>query len=263
MIRSTVFVLAAMGLAGAAFGQVSYVGGLHTENFDSITSATSPFSATIGAQAAIPGLATWRGAKIAGTGTGNMPWTTNDGGSSTGGLFDYGVSASTDRALGALASGSNTGAFGVEIVNNGSDAISEFTIVFDGEQYRSSTSATGTPNRLTFAWGVSGGSVLSTDFLSNAGMTADATGDIVGDTPVPANGIMSPPLTLGPYSVTVTGLNVLVGESIFLRWQDFNDQGNDAGLAIDNFGFRAVFVPAPGAAALFGIGALIAARRRR
>lgn len=269
MNRSIIAFVAVCGTCASAFAAQSYTGTTYSENFDTlpITPATQGvWSATIGVQANVPGLTagTWQGAKIGGTGTALMNLVVDSGTSNSGAIFSYGTSsASTERALGALASGTNIAGFGIAITNNSSDALSEFTIAFNGEAWRSSTSSTGTPNVLAFAWGLSSTVGLDeTNFLTSALMSVNTAGDIVGPTPVAANAALNPPTVTG-YSVTINGLNIAVGETIFLRWQDVNDQGNDAGLAIDDFSFNAVAVPAPGATALLGLGGLLAARRRR
>ncbi|MGD9688259.1 MAG: hypothetical protein AB7K52_05205 [Phycisphaerales bacterium] len=255
--------LAAVALsATSALASVSYTGGTLTENFNSLpsTGVMSGFFTGTGVHAGIPGLTTWVGARLGGTGSA-MNFIANAGDSNSGALFSYGDVDATERALGSLASGSNIGAFGVELVNDTSDTLTELVFSFDREQYRSSTSASGTPNTLAFAYGFSGGMITSANFLSDAGMTAHAAGDLVGDAPVASNGIITPPSVLA-VGFTITGISWAPGQSLFIRWQDFNDQGNDAGLAVDNLSFTAR-VPTPGTAALVGLAGLAGLRRRR
>jgi len=250
-------IIAVLALTGAANAQYSYTGSTITENFDGLLSAASPFSATVGLQATIPGLV-WVGAKIAGSGTAVMPYTTDNVGSgNSGGIYNYGLAAGGDRALGSLGSGSNTPAFGVAIVNNSGSAITEFSLSFNSEQYRSSTSS---QNFLTFAWGTSA-TATDSDFLTSAGMAANVLGDVIGDNPVAANGGLVPNISIRSYALTITGLNVGVGDRIYIRWSDFNDIGNDAGLAIDDLSFSAV--PTPGTTALLCLAGLAGLRRRR
>ncbi|MFM9959030.1 MAG: hypothetical protein ACKVZJ_13265 [Phycisphaerales bacterium] len=250
-------IVALLAATGTASAQYSFTGANIVESFDGLVSASSPFSASVGAQATVPGLV-WSGAKIAGTGSTNMPYNVDNGGLNTGGLYNYGLTGNTDRALGAIASASNTAAFGVFFTNNSGAAVTEFTLSFNGEQYRSSTS---TQNVLTFAWGTSTtAGVTDSNFLSSPALTAATNGDIVGQPPVAANGVLNPPVVTNR-SVTISGLNVLPGGKIYVRWSDFNDVGNDAGLAIDNLTFSAV--PTPGATALLGLAGIAALRRRR
>ncbi len=252
------FVVALLATAGTAMASISFTGSAVTENFDAMTTGAGIIPAN-GTIVAAPGT-TFDIAKTGGTNVATaQSVTANDGSSGTGSIFRYATTGSTEYALGAVASGTNIFSFGVQVVNNASAALDSFTIAFDGEQYRSSTSV---QNRLVFGYGFSGGTVTSANYLATATtLTANTAGDIVGGAPVTTNGIITPTST--GYSVTVTGINVPVGGSIFLRWADANDGGNDAGLAIDNFSFNATQVPTPGAAALLGMGGLLMARRRR
>ena len=54
-------------------------------------------------------------------------------------------------------------------------------------------------------------------------------------------------------SATITGLNWAPGDSLFIRWNDFNDAGNDAGVAIDNLSMVAT-IPEPSCGLLLGLG---------
>jgi MYXO-CTERM domain-containing protein len=252
-------IVALLAVTGSANAQYSFTGSTITENFDGLLSASSPFSSTIGVQANVPGLA-WVGTKNAGTGTTAMPYTTDTGAGNSGGIYNYGIAAgNTDRALGALASGSNAATFGVAVTNNSGAAITAFTLNFNSEQYRDSTSS---QNFLTFGYATSAlAGVTDSNFLTFAGFTANAAADVIGNNATTGTQVALNPPSLRTYSVTISGLNVPVGSKIYLRWSDFNDVGNDAGLAIDDFRFSAV--PTPGATALLGLAGVAALRRRR
>ncbi len=239
----------------------------YTENFNGhLDSAASPFQGGTPvprAKAAIPGgisgSSGWEGEKIAGTGTTNMPWTVDDGASNTGGLYDYGITNAADRALGALASGGNTAAFGVELVNNTGATVNSVSISYTGEYWRSSipsTSGGNAPqNSLTFAYAV-GASGLATylgDAVGTNGLTAFPALNLVGPASVPFG---TTPLSLDgnaagnhqTFSGTLTNLAWAQGTSLYIRWQDTDDAGNDAGLAVDDFSLAVV--PEPSALVL-------------
>jgi MYXO-CTERM domain-containing protein len=208
---------------------------------------------------------TWAGLRTGGTaGTQNI--VADAGAGNSGVLYSYGISGDSDRALGSLASGSNSPRFGVAILNSTTESLTEFTASFSAEEWRRAIPATSTgtaaQNVLAFAYGTSAMGVTVSDFLSSASMVANTDGNIVGTTPLAFGGGTQVVYTdLGTVSVTVSGLSVAPGESFFLSWADFNDLGNDAGLAIDNFSFTAV--PTPGTVALMGLAGLVAGRRRR
>ncbi len=238
----------------------------YSENFDNTLSGVSvsgAFSSTAGVQAAIPpggSSSGWDGAKIAGTGTTNMNFTVDNGGANSGAIYSYGSTGSGERALGALASGSNAAAVGVELVNNTGKAITEVSVRYLGEFWRSSTS---TQNVLTFAYlaGTSG----STTYLTDAAATGFASLDLIGPAPVAANGALDGNLLANQATFSGTiPVAVPQGQSLYLRWSDFNDVGNDAGLAIDDFELTATVVPEPATLTLLGlVGLTVAGGLRR
>lgn len=254
--------VAVAGFAGGANAAVSMTGLTYSENFDSTlqsTNQTGAFSATSGTQAAIPGTSGWDGVKVSGTGTSNMNYTVDDGISNSGAIYNYRTPSSTDFSLGSLASGTNVPAFGVELINNSTIPWTSITVTFDREQYRSSTT---TQNVLAFFWGVSGGTITSSNYLTSGDMTALTALNAVGELPVTTNGKLDPPSIVTDISSTITFASPLaVGESVFLRWTDTNDSGNDAGLAVDNV--RVTAIPEPGTLALAGLGLLAMIQRRR
>jgi len=260
-MKNAMIALALVGAAASAQAGVNYSGGTYTENFDGLPTTTQtalfPFSGQT--QVGLSGTG-WAGAKLSGTGSTNMNLIADTGSGNSGGIYSYAAAAApADRALGSLGSGSNVGGYGVEIVNTTGGVITQFTITFDREQYRSSTLTT---NTISFAYGVSGGSATSANFLSDASLTANTAGDLVGDAFVTTNGVLAPPSIITNVTATITlGTPLPAGGSLYLRWSDKDDTGNDAGIAIDNFRFSAV--PTPGALALLGMGGLVAARRKR
>lgn len=247
-IRNAVSLLsvAMAAFASSASGQITYSGTPLTENFDTLPTVTptpAAFSHVIGTQAGIPGLTAWQATKVAGsstatTSTPNILADTGTGGS--GFLYSYGAASNSERALGALASGSNAMAFGTQITNNSGGTITSITISFTSEAWRSSTSV---QNRLVFAYGIGaeGGAITASNFLTQTGMTAVPALDVVGPAAVATNGALdgNNAANQAAVSFTITGLSVPANGSIFIRWTDTNDAGNDAGLAIDNFTFNA------------------------
>ena len=258
--------LAALALAGVN-AQILYSGGTYSQNFDGLISSgnvTSVFSATSGTQAGIPSLSGWSGAKIGGTGTSATNFVANDGSSNAGGLYSYGSTSDSDRALGSLASGTNIMAFGAEFLNNGSTTYTQFTITFDAEFWRSSTSAV---NTLSFFYGFSSTSGLtSSNYLSSTLMTALTSLDVVGPAPVTTNGALDGNAagnrTAG-ITATISSVSWAPGERLFIAWRDANDPGNDAGLAVDNFSFSAIPEPTTWALLAGSLTVLTVFRRRR
>jgi hypothetical protein len=193
-----------------------------------------------------------------------MNFVVDNGNAAGGALYSYGSTSNgsatpdLERALGSLAFTTNIAAFGVEIINNTGATRQTADISYVGEFWRSSTGA-----RNTLSFGYSVGPSGSTNYLTGAA-TGLASLDLVGPAPVavggPLNGNL--PVNQSLRSGTLTNLNWQVGQSLYLRWQDLNDSGNDAGLAIDNFGLA---IPEPASAVLMMLASLACAgsiRRR-
>lgn len=234
-----------------------------TENFDGIVPSTGLFSSTAGVQNAVTGT-TFDGVKLAGTGTSNMNLVASDGTANSGALYSHGATAGADRALGSIASGTNIPGMGVEIRNGSLAAWTSLTISFTQENWRSSTS---TQNVIAASYALSTTSgVTASNYLSvSSGFTAVTALNLDGPAPVASNGPLNgnDSSNQAARSTTLTfSAPVGVGQSVFVRWQDVNDVGNDAGLAIDNFTATAAPVPEPFTMALAAAGLGVAARRR-
>lgn len=232
----------------------------YSENFDqpqlSATAVTGQWTGTT--KAAVPGLSGWEGTRASGSGS-SMNYVISDGTGNSGAIYSLGTTNSAERALGVVASGTNIANFGVELTNNLSTAITSVNISYTGEFWRSSTT---TQNVLTFGY-IVGPAGSATYLLDPA--TTFATLDLVGPTPVAANGALDGNLPANQVAVGgALTVNVPVGQSLYLRWQDANDAGNDAALAIDNFKLDAVTIPEPATLGLGGIALIgVVATRRR
>ena len=182
--------------------------------------------------------AAWQAARILGSGSTVVKLNVDTGSLSSGSIFSYGATASTNRSLGSLASGTTAPAFGVGLTNTTGSVLGTVTINFKAQQWRSpsnsSATSLGVVNTLSFAYGLSSGEITSDKFLSAAAMTPDVNGNIVSN---PTSGTTTATVGLVELStntVTLTGLTWNDGDVLYLRWQDANDAANDAGLAIDD-----------------------------
>ena len=220
---------------------VSLTASPYTQNFDSlgtnafagVVSSTTTVQASLGAVAATA-LDGWYVTKIAGTGTDATPISPDNGIVTSGSAYNYGVTDATDRALGLLASGSNTLAMGALITNNTSGALTSISLSMTAEFWRSSTS---NQNTLTFGYGKIAGTITNANFLSatGAGVLPLTALNIVGPAAVSSNGALDGNVLANQVQFNNVSLPIAIapGETVFIRWQDVNDDGNDAGLAID------------------------------
>lgn len=162
-------------------------------------------------------------------------------GSSTAGAFlSYGSAASTERSLGGLASGgayfgspaSGTvaGWIAVGFTNNTGSTITSFNIAFDGEQWRNGGNTTA--QSMVLEHGI-GASFTTVSTWTAPGGNFDWASPIATSTPAAVDGNVAGKVT-GKGGV-ISGLTWTTGSTLWIRWIENNDAGNDHGLAIDDF----------------------------
>jgi hypothetical protein len=274
-MKRSISLLAVLTVVAAtvANAQISYSGGTYSENFNTIfnidgTGTAVPGTTAVGLQGAIPTLTTWQAARLAGTGTTTFAifgdWG-GSGASTVGRLYSYGLPASSERALGALAGAATTVGFGTWFVNDSLNTFNYVTFSFDREIWR--TQNTATDQSLSFSYGLASSGIGTTSFITSALMTAypalDATSpSFYASLNGGLGGFTDPSTNMVPVSATITGLNWAPGDSLFIRWNDTNDGGNDAGMAIDNLSMVAT-IPEPSCGLLIGLGFAALALLRR
>ena len=214
----------------------------YSQNFNGLgtNALVKVFPASNGVQVSLGAITTntvngWYGAKIAGTGTSATDLLANAGTTSTGTLYSFGNANDVNRALGTIATGTTTMAFGALIKNDTGGTIKNVKVSFTAEFWRSSTL---TSNVLTFGYGtINGTNSTETNFLTTTGATPFTALNITGPAPVTSNGSLdgNSPTNQVAYSNVALPLTLGLGETAFLRWQDLNDGGDDAGIGMDNF----------------------------
>ena len=215
----------------------------YSQNFNGLgtNSVPSVFPASNGVQVSLGAITAntvngWYGARIAGSGTVATDLLANAGTTSTGTLYSFGNTNDPNRALGTIATGTTTMAFGALIKNDTEGTITNVKVSFTAEFWRSSTASSN--NVLTFGYGtINGTNSTETNFLTTTGATPFSGLNITGPAPVASNGALDGNLATNQvaYSNVALPLTLGVGETAFLRWQDVNDDGNDAGIGMDNF----------------------------
>ena len=243
-----------VAVSGTVTSGISYISltstnaNSYVQNFNSLgtTTIAGVISATTGVQTSLGAAANsalngWYAAKIAGTGSSASGIVANDGSANSGAVYNYG-SANTaggqnlDRSLGALSSASVIPGFGSLIKNDTTNTLTGLSITFTAKFWRSSTSVT---NTLTFGYGrIDGTNATEANFLTATnGVSALPALNVVGPAPVLTNGPLNGNDLTNQRSfagITVP-VSLAPGQSGFIRWQDANDGGSDAGLAIDDF----------------------------
>ncbi len=214
-------------IVGVSFGQIS------------ITSTGTPFSENFNTLAATGTSGTLpSGWAFLETGTNaNTTYAASTGSDAGGNTYSYGATANAERALGTLLSGSLTPIIGASFTNNSGANITSLTIVYTGEQWRLGTLSR--IDKLDFQYSLDATSLNTGTFtdVDNLDFIAPVTTGTIGA----LNGNAAPNQTL--ISFEITGLNIAVGSSFWIRWTDPNASSADDGLAIDDFSITANGTP--------------------
>jgi hypothetical protein len=283
------FFAAGMESRGAVI--YSSAGSSYTQNFDTLpitpndaTQGNSPIgwtddNASPGSgNFSIVGWYLWHplGPLAEGGFNGNQRMRFGSGAANTGAFMSYGPSATAERALGSLSSGTlanappattNTTQFmGLRLTNTTGVTLTQFTLSYDGEQWRDGgapSPATPTAQSLTFGYSWTATTVQDTPNFITGVPALDFTSPVFVNTSSGAavNGNTVGKVAKGPF--TVGGLNWTPGSDLWIRWGDINDASNDHGLAIDNLSFSAD-VPEPSSLMLLvaAVVGLAVAKRR-
>lgn len=188
----------------------------------------------------------------------------DDGGSNTGKFRSFGSAGSTERALGGVGSGSLSGWIAVAFDNATGHDLSGFKIGFDGEQWRNGGNATLAAQSMVLQYGF-GASFSTVANWVTPGGNFDWTSPVTAATAAKVDGNAAG-LQAGRGGQIDT--NWAAGSTLWVRWAENNDAGNDHGLAIDNVSLSVIApaVPEPSSYALLlaGLGTVgFMARRRR
>jgi hypothetical protein len=259
-MKKTILLSALAGISASAFGGIMYntPGDVYTQNFDTLATSGSNAWAN---DSTITG---WH--LFQKDGNAVPTYIANSGTTTTGSFYSFGVTDSTDRALGGVGSGGTyfgspaTGAvagwIAMSVENNTGTSLTEFTVHFNGEQWRNGGNAT--PHTMVLEYGF-GDTFATVASWTAPGGNFDWTTPIATTTAAAVDGNTAG-LVSGRGGL-VSNLSWNDGDTLWIRWVERNEAGNDHGLAIDNVSFSAI--PTPGSAALLGMGGLIIGRRRR
>jgi predicted extracellular nuclease len=211
-----------LGDTGSGSVSLTTVGSAVTQNFDSLSN--TPGSTT---NTALP--TGWYITEQGGGPRDNEQYAVDDGTSTTGDIYSYGAAASTERALGALRSGTLIPFYGAKFTNNTGATITSLDVSYTGEEWRFGT--TGRTDRIDFqistnATDLTTGTYADVDALD---FTTPDTAGAVG----PRNGNAAADRTA--ISATISSLSIPNGATFFVRWTDLDATGADDGLAVDDF----------------------------
>lgn len=255
MIRKSILalLLAIVGTQASAAVSVNTSVFNYSQNFDSLTSNAWSNDSTI---------AGWSLFKSPAPGSAVTAITVGTGSSNTGAFYSFGALNSTERALGGLGSGSLSGWIAAAFTNNTGSSISDITVGFDGEQWRNGGNATMAAQQMVLQYGF-GNTFGDVTNWNAPGGNFNWASPVVAATAGAVDGNVAG--KVGNRGGTISNQNWTPGSTLWVRWVENNDTGNDHGLAIDNFSLSVTAVPEPNnyAMLLAGLGVMGFIARRR
>lgn len=256
------FLLASAALLAAMSAQatvsVTSASFTYAQNFDTL--------AATGSSVAWANDSTLAGWNLFFINTAATSYITGAGTGTGGGFYSFGAAGSSDRALGSLPTNSNVVAGSSEFIaaaftNNSGGALDSFTLRYDGEQWRNNGNATAQTLTVQYGFGASYTAVTN---WTSAGAGFTFTSPVASTTAAAVDGNAAGKVAGLGGTVALDWAN---GDTLWVRWNDVNDSGNDHALAIDNVSLSVTAaVPEPETYALLlaGLGAVgFIVRRRR
>jgi predicted extracellular nuclease len=200
-----------------------------TENFDTLSNTAGSTTNTT-----LP--TGWYITESGGGARDNEQYAVDTGGSTTGDIYSYGAAAATDRALGALRSGTLIPLYGAKFTNNTGSTITSLNVAYTGEEWRLGTAAR--TDQINFEI-----STNATDLSTGTYTGVAALNFVTPDTATTGakNGNAAADRTA--LTTTISSLSIANGASFFIRWTDTDATGADDGLAVDDFSITANAAP--------------------
>lgn len=235
----------------------------YSQNFDSLPSSGSTLTWVNDSTILGWDLYTGAGSAIGTLAIGN-------GGSNAGNFYSFGTTSSGERALGGVGSGGTVfgspvsgavaGYIAVAFKNQTGQELNGFTLGFDGEQWRNGGNTTAQTMELQYGFGSTFGAVSS---WTTPGGSFNWASPVVGSTSAAVNGNAAG--LVSGLGGTVENLSWGQDETLWVRWIEVNNVGNDHGLAIDNVQLTVTAVPEAETYAMLlaGLGAIGWVARRR
>jgi hypothetical protein len=160
----------------------------------------------------------------------NTAYRASTGSSTSGDTYSFGLAGSAERALGSLCSGGVPNvSYGARFVNNTGAYINAVTLTYKAEQWRRNGSAN--IDSVRFFYSTAPGRSIADTALS-AWTEVQALLMTSVTTALPASAVNGND-TAKVISATFA-LSLSAGDTMSIRWYDYNAAGNDDGLSIDS-----------------------------
>ncbi|MEQ1518064.1 MAG: Calx-beta domain-containing protein, partial [Usitatibacteraceae bacterium] len=237
-VAQVILRFAALGILAfpiAAYAQcvsLTAQGVAYTQNFDTLVNTAGSTTNT-----AMP--TGWQLTETGGGARDNEQYAVDTGASTTGDTYSYGAAGSTERALGALRSGTLIPNFGACFTNNTGSTLTNLDVAYVGEQWRLGTAAR--TDQLNFEYSTSATSLTTGTWTGVAALNfvtpnTATTGAKDGNAAANRTAL----------STNISALSIANGATFWIRWVDVDATGGDDGLAVDDFSltpFGAVTLP--------------------
>ncbi len=206
------------------FGQcvsLTTIGSAYTQNFDTLSNTAGSTTNNL----TITG---WFMTESGGGARDNEQYAVDTGASATGDTYSYGAAADSERALGALRSGTLIPIFGACFTNNTGTTITSLDTAYTGEEWRLGTAArtdqinfeysTNATDLTTGTWtGVAALNFVTPNTVTSGAKDGNAAGNRTS------------------LSSTIASLSIANGATFWIRWTDTDATGADDGLSVDDF----------------------------
>jgi hypothetical protein len=168
----------------------------------------------------------------------NASYSAGNGNSNAGDSYSFGAAGSSERALGTVLSGNQNLVFGGSFVNSTGNPIASLTVSYTGEQWRLGNA--GRADRIDFQYSLNAVS-LTTGTWTNVDALDFSSPNITTLGALDGNAAGNRTTITG----VISGLAIPPGSTVWIRWNDFNAQGSDDGLAADDLSVTASGVLTP------------------
>ena len=225
-----------------AFGQVSLtvLNTAYNQNFDGLVNSGTGTgtSTTTGSSGSKVVSVTFTSSTLLGwyfiesTSNADGLYTAGTGSTNSGDTYSYGASASTERAIGSIASSNLLSRYGAQFKNDTGSLIDQLEISYVGEEWRFDPArGTTIKDQITFEYSTDATSLTTGTWTAVTALMYETT-NLTGTAGL-RNG--NDPAYRTALSNIITGLNINAGQTFWIRFVDVNVSGTDDGLAIDDF----------------------------
>lgn len=223
MMLAAIMLTAGMGMANGQAHTFTAGSLTHSQDFDGMGATGTAYPTG------------WIGARVAGSGTAGQALNpvVSDGGANSGAVYNVGTTASSERALGTLSSGSTVPAFGASFLNSTGGSITGFSINAFLEQWRSGSVAT-VNEVVRFQYSFNATSISDANATWDS-ITSLNLNEILTTTTAAAAVDGNLPANRQAISGSASGLSWTAGSTLWIRWRDTDDTGNDGLYAVDDF----------------------------